>query len=67
MASQKALNSGNQNKAWAVRQATDQVPTSVKSVPMTVMKNQTADNTTTGHPKNAQYVMADSTSETNAS
>jgi len=33
---------------------------------MTVMKNRTADNITTGHPINAQYVMADSTSETNA-
>jgi len=32
---------------------------------MTVMRNQTADNITTGHPKNARYVTADFTSETN--
>jgi hypothetical protein len=30
------------------------------------MKNQIANNITTGHPKNAHYVTPDSTSETNA-
>jgi hypothetical protein len=32
---------------------------------MTVMKNQTADNITTGRPLNAQYAIADTTLETN--
>jgi hypothetical protein len=32
---------------------------------MTVMKNQTADNTTTGHLLNVQYATADTTLEIN--
>jgi hypothetical protein len=39
-------------------------PTFVKNVQMTVTKNQTADNLITGHPLNAQYATADTTSET---
>ncbi len=43
----------------------DQEPTFVRNVQMTVMKNQTADNITTGRPLSAQYATADTTLETN--